>query len=261
MAARNPIRDGRVRRLLVVAVLAVCSVAGFALAASSARATPPPGATAQCNDGTYSFSQTHSGTCSHHGGVAVWLTPSTTPVAPVTTAATTTNATTTPAPSPTPATGTVDVGKTIPLTPRNKTSGCKLGANPDRRCSPGAYYSKLTTAVICASTFRTSTIRNVPQSEKFAVEREYGLAAKLYGRTLEIDHIVSLEFGGSNDIANLYPEEATLSAGAPGYHVKDKLENKLHDLVCDGTMTLRSVQQQIASNWQALYKKAFGVAP
>jgi hypothetical protein len=34
---------------------------------------PPPGATAQCNDGTYSFSQHHSGTCSHHGGVRRWL--------------------------------------------------------------------------------------------------------------------------------------------------------------------------------------------
>jgi hypothetical protein len=33
----------------------------------------PPGATAQCRDGTYSFSQSRRGTCSHHGGVAKWL--------------------------------------------------------------------------------------------------------------------------------------------------------------------------------------------
>jgi hypothetical protein len=33
----------------------------------------PTGATAQCRDGTYSFSQNHRGTCSHHGGVARWL--------------------------------------------------------------------------------------------------------------------------------------------------------------------------------------------
>jgi len=33
----------------------------------------PAGATAQCGDGTYSFSQHRSGTCSHHGGVAQWL--------------------------------------------------------------------------------------------------------------------------------------------------------------------------------------------
>ncbi|MGI5228091.1 DUF3761 domain-containing protein [Actinoallomurus sp. CA-142502] len=32
----------------------------------------PSGATARCNDGTFSYSQHHQGTCSHHGGVAVW---------------------------------------------------------------------------------------------------------------------------------------------------------------------------------------------
>ncbi len=34
---------------------------------------PPAGATARCQDGTYSFSESRSGTCSHHGGVAEWL--------------------------------------------------------------------------------------------------------------------------------------------------------------------------------------------
>lgn len=33
----------------------------------------PAGASAQCRDGTYSYSQSRRGTCSHHGGVAVWL--------------------------------------------------------------------------------------------------------------------------------------------------------------------------------------------
>jgi uncharacterized protein YgiM (DUF1202 family) len=33
----------------------------------------PEGASARCNDGTYSFSQNRRGTCSHHGGVAEWL--------------------------------------------------------------------------------------------------------------------------------------------------------------------------------------------
>ncbi|MEI9899153.1 MAG: DUF3761 domain-containing protein [Hyphomicrobium sp.] len=31
------------------------------------------GASANCRDGTYSFSQSRRGTCSHHGGVAAWL--------------------------------------------------------------------------------------------------------------------------------------------------------------------------------------------
>ena len=52
--------------------LIALGVAGFL--AAGVLAAPdgdaPPGATAICKDGTYSFSQTRSGTCSHHGGVA-----------------------------------------------------------------------------------------------------------------------------------------------------------------------------------------------
>lgn len=33
----------------------------------------PAGASAKCGDGTYSFSQSRRGTCSHHGGVSRWL--------------------------------------------------------------------------------------------------------------------------------------------------------------------------------------------
>jgi hypothetical protein len=33
----------------------------------------PAGASAECEDGTYSFSESRSGTCSHHGGVKQWL--------------------------------------------------------------------------------------------------------------------------------------------------------------------------------------------
>jgi Protein of unknown function (DUF3761) len=40
----------------------------------AASNTDPTGATAKCKDGTYSKSQHHTGTCSHHGGVAQWLT-------------------------------------------------------------------------------------------------------------------------------------------------------------------------------------------
>jgi hypothetical protein len=74
-----------------------------------------------------------------------------------------------------------------------------------------------------------------------------------YGRSLEIDHIVSLELGGSNAIANLFPER--------GYQVKDRLENKLHDLVCAGRMTLRAAQVGIATDWKKLYQRVYGVAP
>jgi len=221
-------------RLAPAVLFVAVGVALVPVTASGGSA--PPGATARCRDGTYSFSQHHSGTCSHHGGVAAWLDGAASPAGP----------------------GTIDVGTTVLLQTRTRTNGCTLGALPDRRCSPGAYYSKLTRPVICAATFRTSSVRNVPDSEKNQVEIEYGLAPRPYGPTLEIDHIVSLELGGSNGIANLFPERA---AAHPGFHVKDVLENKLHTLVCGGQMALRTAQRQIAANWEGLYKEVFGAPP
>jgi len=47
--------------------------AGNTVCSPYSSPSPPEGATAQCGDGTYSFSQSRSGTCSHHGGVSVWL--------------------------------------------------------------------------------------------------------------------------------------------------------------------------------------------
>src|SRR5262245_18986128 len=54
-------------------VLGVLDAALAVLPALAVGASSPPGATARCHDGTYSYSQNHSGTCSHHGRVAVWL--------------------------------------------------------------------------------------------------------------------------------------------------------------------------------------------
>jgi Protein of unknown function (DUF3761) len=222
------------------AVLLMAAIASLGLAAGRAAGEAPPGATALCKDGTYSYSQTPSGTCSHHGGVSAWLDGS---------GATNADGK---------GGGVSTVGATVLLAPRSASIGCTRGARPDRRCSPGAYYAGLKTRVICASSFRTGSIRNVPQFEKYAVEREYGMRAALYGRSIEIDHIVSLELGGSNDIANLFPEPGT---GAASYHAKDKLENRLHVMVCGGQITLRQAQTQIASNWEALYQREYGVFP
>jgi uncharacterized protein DUF3761 len=205
--------------------LLLCLLAAL-LAAAADASSAPPGATARCRDGTYSFSKHRSGTCSHHGGVAAWLGASSARVA---------------------------LGRTILLGPRTRSAGCRLGVLPDRRCSPGAFYGGLTRDVLCGRVFHTSAVRNVPQTEKFAVEREYGLAPAYYGRSLEIDHIVPLELGGSNAIANLFPER--------GYAAKDRLENRLHQLVCAGRMTLGAARVGIARNWTLLYRHVFGAAP
>jgi hypothetical protein len=159
--------------------------------------------------------------------------------------------------SPEPQASSVSLGRSVPVRPRRRTGACRRSALPDVRCSPGAYYSKLTTAVICSAGFRTSTIRDVPQSEKFAVEREYGLPARLYGRSLEIDHIIPLELGGSNAITNLFPEPGS---GRWSYHVKDRLENVLHERVCAGRMPLLAARRSVATNWERLDERLLGTA-
>jgi len=204
----------------------------LALAVPAASAAPPPGATALCRDGTYSFSQHRSGTCSYHGGVAKWLTGG--------------------------SSSTTSVGRTVLLGRRTMTSGCARSAVPDRRCSPGGYYSHLTKVVICSSGFHTGPIRNVPQSEKFAVEREYGMAAGYYGYTIEIDHIVPLELGGSNSIANLFPEPGR---GSANYHLKDAAENRAKEWVCEGRLSLTAARRGFAADWKTLYRHLFGHAP
>jgi hypothetical protein len=152
----------------------------------------------------------------------------------------------------------VAIGSTVLLGRQTQTGHCKLGPNPDRACSPGAYYTGLNKRTICSDTFRTSSVRHVTDGTKHAVEVAYGLEAKAYGAALEIDHIVSLELGGSNEPANLFPERADAH---PGYRVKDKLENRLHDLVCAGDIRLRDARRQISADWQKLYKRVFGKAP
>jgi hypothetical protein len=112
----------------------------------------------------------------------------------------------------------------------------------------------LTKRVICAGTFRTGSIRKVSQAEKFAVETAYGMQPRLYGRTIELDHIVPLELGGSNAVANLFPEQG---AGVASYHLKDRLETRLRVLVCNGQMTLAAARRGIALNWLRLYDAVF----
>jgi hypothetical protein len=140
-----------------------------------------------------------------------------------------------------------------PRTPARQPSTfrgrCKRGALPDHSCSPGRV---LTTdlARICTPGY-SGSVRNVSERTKAAVFREYGIRSHSPGQ-YEVDHIISLELGGSNSIRNLYPEAA---AGAWGFHKKDALENHLHALVCAHKAGLRTAQKAIASNWVKAYKR------
>jgi len=53
----------------------------------------------------------------------------------------------------------------------------------------------------------------------------------------------------------LWPEPY---AAAEGARVKDKIENKLHDLVCSRQLSLRAAQSAIATNWWTAYQRYGG---
>lgn len=132
--------------------------------------------------------------------------------------------------------------------PRTKTIGCHVqGALPDRECTPGAVINGITVSQVCTSGY-SSSVRNVEQGEKDQVYASYGVVSRKSGE-YEIDHLVPLELGGSNDIANLWPEAAE---PRPGFHEKDTIENKLHEAVCRGEIGFGRTQIMIAENWLLL---------
>ncbi len=122
-----------------------------------------------------------------------------------------------------------------------------LGADghwrPDPTLTPGAV---LTSDVvkICKVGY-SSGVRNVNGAEKAQVASEYRFTGA--SATVEYDHLVSLELGGSNELKNLWPEPIADA------HVKDGLENYLHAQVCSGKMNLADVQARIAADWVKLW--------
>jgi hypothetical protein len=41
----------------------------------------------------------------------------------------------------------------------------------------------------------------------------------------------------------------------PGFHKKDRLENRLHALVCAEDLKIRAAQKAIATNWVSAYRR------
>lgn len=127
---------------------------------------------------------------------------------------------------------------------------------PDPARTPGEV---LTTEVetVCAKGY-AKRVRNVPEKLKAEVFRHYGVTEHQAGE-YEIDHLISLQLGGSNSIRNLWPQSyQSLPLNA---HLKDQLENRAHQLVCDGRLDIGQVQNEIARDWTAAYAKYVGPLP
>lgn len=130
------------------------------------------------------------------------------------------------------------------LKPQTRTSGCiARGALPDPRCTPGSIVVASTREVVCAPGYRT-TRRPVTEQTRAEVYSAYGIGKHRVG--YELDHLVPLALGGSNESSNLFPQVASPK---PGYHEKDRIEKRLRRFVCDSGWRLRPTQRNVARNW------------
>jgi hypothetical protein len=214
------------------AVICAAVLVAFGAVAVASRADAPPGATALCKDGTYSFSQTHSGTCSHHGGVAQWLDGSS--------PATTTTTSTIPAPGPT----STAPEPTVPVS-TTSTSTASVTIKASWTLTPGASNPAVTQAsikkTICVSgwtaTMRPSTsYTNALKTKQMVQYLETGSPSDY-----EEDHLIPLELGGSpRSPRNLWPEPH------PRADTVDTIETSLKRQVCKGLITLALARKQIS---------------
>jgi len=131
---------------------------------------------------------------------------------------------------------------------------CQTPLFPDTNLTPGV--TRVVPAKAVCVPGSSKAVRNVPTSEKNAVYKEYKILHRAPG-SYEIDHDLSLELGGSNDIGNLWPEGYDINVNGfnEGAHTKDALENKLHSLVCSGKLTLKQAQDAIRGDWRPAYLK------
>jgi hypothetical protein len=147
-----------------------------------------------------------------------------------------------------------------------KTDNCKsTNGLPDAACTPGDIIPTETEALVCSPDFHTGTVRDhtTTAAQKNHVYPMYGVThpSNNTGNTqmCEIDHLVALQLGGADTMANLWPE---CSPGyenwqGPGFRDKDGFENYLWFHVCKNQdIALKDAQIEIATNWRHFWELA-----
>ena len=151
----------------------------------------------------------------------------------------------------------------VPATSRGATLLAAGVVLPNRSLTPGATNAAVTQSTIAATICRTGYTKTIRPSSTYTttLKRQQLAAGYAYRGDVNIsdyeeDHLISLELGGApRSVRNLWPEPYRAAEGA---RVKDKVENRLHDLVCSGRLPLRVAQRAIATNWWSAYRQYGG---
>jgi hypothetical protein len=123
---------------------------------------------------------------------------------------------------------------------------------PEPSLTPGAIATMNRNQICRAPGPNNATVSAQLQRQVF---EEYGIPTA-EPRAYEVDYLITPALGGADDIRNLWPQSSTSTVW--NAQVKDALEERLHDLVCEGDLDLATAQREIASDWIAAYKKYFG---
>jgi hypothetical protein len=94
----------------------------------------------------------------------------------------------------------------------------------------------------------------IPATLAYRVFEKYGIRDP-QPRTYEVDYLITPALGGADDIRNLWPQP--YATGEWNAHIKDALEDHLHEQVCAEKLDLETAQRDIAANWIAAYQKYF----
>src|SRR5262249_38847975 len=133
---------------------------------------------------------------------------------------------------------------------RAASSGPRL--IPDPRLTPGASLP-ISQADVCTENLE-NRVQFIPASMGRKVFDEYGIRNP-GDRSYELDYLIAPELGGSDDIRNFWPQP--YSSSGWNSHLKDALEDRLHELVCEQKISLATAQRDISSDWISAYKKYF----
>jgi hypothetical protein len=108
---------------------------------------------------------------------------------------------------------------------------------------------------LSAEDFRTDPIRkSIKDFEKLKRDSCTEYSVNSCDAGVEGDHLISLENGGCKDcLENLWPEPVDAD-GVVGFHTKDVVENRTHDLICAGKITLEQGQRGLADDWNQFAK-------
>lgn len=131
------------------------------------------------------------------------------------------------------------------------TANLYAGDLPDPKLTPGDTIN-VNKKFLCQAHY-TACVRHV--TNPAAIYKAYGIKSHK-PREYEIDHLISLELGGSNNPENLWPQSyVTEPLNA---HVKDLLENKLNDMVCKDQISLEKAQELISKDWVTAFNRYGG---